>query len=285
MAVVHEDGEHGRCRRGARWRRRRCPSGRRSRRAAAARSSSARRRAPPRYVERGQAGLGDDVVGQRPPHRLRAQRALGQVERLLRSTSPPGWRRLRKDTTWWVTSTSPSESSQPAPRPALAGADDADVGDLARRGAVRRRRRARIDRDVVLEVEVLDQPGLALVHVDRAGVGLVVRAAGVDGADHPAGVRLDQLHRRAAGGADVGEVGGPAAVGPEPAARPPPQQPGVDQLRRRTSRAVGPKSGRSASVSGDSWAAAHRCGPEHVAGWTGRRPTPRPARRAASRGG
>ena len=107
--------------------------------------------------------------------------------------------------------------------------DDADVGDLARGGAVGRLV-APHRRDVVLEVEVLDEPGLALVDVDRAGVGLVVGAAGVDGADHAAGVGLDQLHGRAAGGADVGEVGGAAAVGPEPAARPPPQQAEVGEL-------------------------------------------------------
>ena len=29
-------------------------------------------------------------------------------------TSPPGWRRLRNETTWWDTSTSPNESRQPA---------------------------------------------------------------------------------------------------------------------------------------------------------------------------
>ena len=57
-----------------------------------------------------------------------------------------------------------------------------------------------------------------------------VRPAAVDGADHPPGVGLDQLDLRAAGRPDVGEVGGPAAVGPEPALRPPPQQPRLDQV-------------------------------------------------------
>ena len=85
-------------------------------------------------------------------------------------------------------------------------------------------------RDVLVEVERLDEPGLAAVHVDRAGVGGGVRAAGVDGADHPAGLGLDQRDRRAAGRADVGEVAGPAPVGPEPAARAAPQQPGAGQL-------------------------------------------------------
>ena len=84
-------------------------------------------------------------------------------------------------------------------------------------------------RHVVLEVELLDQPGLAPVDVDRARVGLVVRAAGVDRADHAAGAGLDQLHRGPAGGPDVGEVGRAPGVGPEPAARPPPQQSELDE--------------------------------------------------------
>ena len=49
-------------------------------------------------------------------------------------------------------------------------------------------------------------------------------AAGVDGAEHPAGDVLDQAHGRAAGRADVGEVAGAPAVGPEPAAWTPAQQ-------------------------------------------------------------
>ena len=116
-----------------------------------------------------------------------------------------------------------------APRPVLALADDGDVGELAGGGAVVDVGR-RHHRHVLLEVERLHQPGLAPVHVDRAGVGVAVGARRVDGADHPAGRGLDQLHRRPARRADVGEVRGPAAVGPEPAARSPAQQAGSGEL-------------------------------------------------------
>ena len=43
--------------------------------------------------------------------RVRSGRSSGSSP----STSPPGWRRLRNDTTWWETSTSPNDSRQPAP--------------------------------------------------------------------------------------------------------------------------------------------------------------------------
>ena len=178
-----------RCRRAGRSRPHRCPTGRTWRTAAAGRSSSARPRAP-------------RPAGRRRPAPTRRARRSGTVhhtavvrsERSGRSsgsspiTSPPGWRRLRNDTTWWDTSTSPSESRQAPQSRCSRSASDRDVGDLAGRrrvvglGAVH-------DRHVLVEVERLDQPGLAAVHVDRAGVGGAVGARPVHRADDPAGGR------------------------------------------------------------------------------------------------
>ena len=73
-----------------------------------------------------------------------------------------------------------------------------------------------------------DKSGLYMFDRDvsmmgSTGVGGPVRGAVVDGAQHPAGVDLDQPHRAAARGPDVGQVAGPAAVRPVPAVGPPPQ--------------------------------------------------------------
>ena len=127
--------------------------------------------------------------------------------------------------------------AQPAAAPvaALALGDDPDVGDLARGG-----RPVGVGAgdhgDVVVEVEGLDEPGVAAVHVDRAGVGRGVGARRVDVADHPPGLGLDQGDRAAAGRADVGEVGGAVAVGPEPAARSPPQPALLDEAVEEAAR-------------------------------------------------
>ena len=47
------------------------------------------------------------------------------------STSPLGWRRLRKDTIWWVTSTIPKDSRQSPQRWCRRSSRTDDVGDLA----------------------------------------------------------------------------------------------------------------------------------------------------------
>src|SRR6185436_11215868 len=99
--------------------------------------------------------------------------------------------------------------------PGLGGrlVQDRDVGDLAGRGEVVGVG-AFEDGDVVLQVEGADQVRLALVQVHRALVDGRVRGCAVDGADDPAGRRLDEVQRSSAGRAEVGQVAGSAAVGP-----------------------------------------------------------------------
>jgi len=58
----------------------------------------------------------------------------------------------------------------------------------------------------------------------------VVCAGGVDRADHPPGRLLDELEGATTGGPEIGQVGRPAAIGPEPAARTTPQQSGSGEL-------------------------------------------------------
>ena len=110
-----------------------------------------------------------------------------------------------------------ADPGQP-PGDVLALAGDLDVGDLAGRGASSPGRRAPTGRRRSLEVERAHEVGLALVEVDRALVHGAVR-----------GRRRRRCRRagrcpsstsrtgRAAARADVGEVAGPAPVGPEPA--------------------------------------------------------------------
>ena len=135
------------------WRRRRCPSGRRSRREAAGRSSSARRRAQ-RQGGRGPGAPPRSRAASGTVHQTAVVRSArtGRSRGSSPSTSPPGWRRLRNETTWWLTSTSPKRQPAVAPARVLALLDDRDVGDLARRRRVVRL--GALDHcDVVLEVE------------------------------------------------------------------------------------------------------------------------------------
>ena len=176
----------------------------------------------------GQVGVGEAVRreqarGQRPPHRRGAQLALGQVEQLLADHLARGHPALEEG--HHLVADPHLAEAQPgrSPRDVLPLAEDLDVGDLAGRGRVVGVG-ALEDGHRLLEVERGDQPGLALVQVDRAGVGGAVGGGVVDGAEHPAGDVLDQPDGGAAGGADVGEVAGAAPVGPEPAARSPAQQ-------------------------------------------------------------
>ena len=105
-----------------------------------------------------------------------------------------------------------------------------DVGQLARRGGV-------VDlgavdhRDVLVEVERVDEPGLAAVHVDRAGVG------GARGR-----CEASTVPRTRPVDASTSETGRPPPermsarslarlrIGPEPAAGAAPEQPGLGQL-------------------------------------------------------
>ena len=126
--------------------------------------------------------------------------------------------------------------------PVLELGGDRDVGDLAGRGGV-----VGVGRDdhrhALVEVQRLHQPGLPAVDVDRAGMRRVVGAGRVHGADHPTGRLLDELEGAAAGGPEVGQVGGPAPIGPEPATRPAPQQARLGQLvEHRT--CAGPEQGQ-----------------------------------------
>ena len=179
-------------------------------------------------VDLGQAALEEHVVGHGPPDRGGPQAADGQVERHLADDLSAGVAPLEVGHHLVGDVHLAQAEAAPAPVATLALGDHADVGDLA--GS----RRpvdvgARDDGDVVVEVEGLHQPGVAAVHVDRAGVRRGVRARLVDVTDHPPGLGLDEGDRAAAGRADVGEVGGPVAIGPEPAARPSPQPALVDQ--------------------------------------------------------
>ncbi len=146
-----------------------------------------------------------------------------------------------------------------APPAVLPLGDHRDVGDLAGRGGVVDVATLEVG-DPLLEVEALDQPGLAAVHVDRTGVGGAVGPTAVDGADHPAGAGLDQLH--------LAEP--PDLMSARSAARRWSVQNHASARRRSSpasasartrSRAPGAKSARSPGRSGSSWAAAHRCGP------------------------
>ena len=189
-----------------------------------------------------------------------AQRALGEVERLLADHLAAGLaaHQVRHDLVGDVD----LAHGQPAVAPAAVVLlrDDRDVGGLASGGGVGRVGAADHG-DVLVEVERLDQPGLAAVDVDRTGVRGRVRAAGVDGADHAAGARprpAPPEGRRssgcrrgrwpASGRSRTSRASGAAAARHGSAGRP----------RRGRS---GPNIGRSASVSGSSAAAAHRCGP------------------------
>ena len=237
---------------------------------------------PGRSIVASPLGL-EGVVGDGPPDGRGAQRALGEVERLLADHLAAGLtaHQERHDLVGDVD----LAHGQPAVAPAAVVLlrDDRDVGGLASGGGVGRVGAADHG-DVLLEVERLDQPGLAAVDVDRAGVRGRVRAAGVDGADHAAGLGLDQRHRRAAGRADVGEVAGPPPVGPEPAARAAPQQPGAGELVGHVA------GGRARTSAGRPRSAAarrpRRTGADRGRrGSSGRTPSPRPAGRAAPRDG
>ena len=153
--------------------------------------------AEPGRSARRQARLGQGVGRDRPPDRGGPQGPFRQVERLLADHLA---RRLataqeRHDLVADVDLTQATAGTRPTA--VLALGDDRDVGDLPGRRRVVGL--GGLDhRDALLEVERAHQPGLAAVHVHRAGVGGPVGAAGVDGADHPAGAGFDQLHRRAA---------------------------------------------------------------------------------------
>ena len=92
-----------------------------------------------------------------------------------------------------------------------------------------------------------------------------MRRAGVDRAEQPAGARPRQTRTGAPPrAAEVGQVAGPLAAGPEPA-----RSAGGGAARARPGRrapraCAGPNIARSSSVSGSSAAAARRCGAQHV---------------------
>ena len=225
------------CRGAARWRPRRCPTGRRSRTAAAGRSRRARLRGP--RPGRSAAAMPDSVsTWSGSVHHtavvcsVRSGRSSGSSP----MTSPDGTFRFRNDTTWWETRTSPRLSRASPHGDGVALGEDLDVGDLAGGGRVVGLGR-HDDRDRLVEVELGHQPGLALVQVDRSGVGGAVGRGGVDGAQDPAGDVLDQAHRRTAARPDVGEVAGAAPVGPEPAPRSPPEQAALGERVDRRPRA------------------------------------------------
>jgi hypothetical protein len=151
------------------------------------------------------AGRLEGMSRHAPPHRRRAECALRQVEQLLGDHLAAGHPALQER--HHLVGDVDLAVRQPAVAPecVLMFADDPDVGDLARRRGVVRF--GAFDHGhVLVEVQRLHEPGLAHVHVDRAGVRRAVRGRGVDGPDHPAGRPFDQLDRRPAAGADVGQV-------------------------------------------------------------------------------
>ena len=261
VPVVDEDRHPAGVERGARWRLRRCPSGRRWRTAAAGRWRRARRRAPRR--------------GRRPrPAPARSSPASSTVHQTARvrswrggrssgsspSTSPVITRRRRNETTWLVTSTVPKDRVTCSQDRGVRGLDDVDLGDVAGD-----RRPVRLgpahQGDLLVEVERGHQVGLALVHVDGARVHRRVRGGAVDRAEQPAGALLDQARpaRRPPPGCRRGRW--PARAGPVQPGRAAAQQPAVDEvlghLGRRPARTA---PGRRPRSGGSSAAAAHRCG-------------------------
>ena len=111
----------------------------------------------------------------------------------------------------------------------------------------------------VVEVELGDDVGLPLVHVDGTGVDAAVGRRPVDGAEHPAGPALDDAHHLP-GPAQRDVVGGPVGVGSS-TTRPDGGAAARGRTRASTRAGmVGPKTSTSASVSGSSAAAAARCG-------------------------
>ena len=231
----------------------------------------------------GEPGRLEGVVGDRPPDAAGAQHALGEVERLLADHLAAGLtpHQVGHD----LVGDLDLAEGQPAVAPAavvLLG-DDRDVGGLAGGGGVRRVGAADHG-DVLVEVERLDQPGLAAMDVDRTGVGGRVRAAGVDGADHPAGRRprpAPPAGRRSSGcrrGRWPGAGRSRTSRGSGAAAA----RPGSAGRRRR---------GRSARTSAGRPRSAGARRPRRTGagrgrrGSTGRTPSPRPAGRAAPRDG
>ena len=98
------------------------------------------------------------------------------------------------------------------------------------------------------------------MQVDRAGVHLVVRGAGVDGAEQPAGGRLDDRDRRAAGAAQVDVGPALARVQYQPVGRRA-ARPAATSASSTAAAGSPPNRARSASVSGSSAAAQHSAAP------------------------
>ena len=124
--------------------------------------------------------------GDGPPDRAGGQPPLRQVEHVLADQQPglraaagigdhlPGHEHVAE------------ADAGRSPVGALELADELDAGDLARHRGVAGV--GQLDqRDPVRQVELGDQVCLALVRVDRAGMGEEVRRRLVDGADQPAG--------------------------------------------------------------------------------------------------
>src|SRR4051812_27352596 len=103
-----------------------------------------------------------------------------------------------------------------APGLGFLSVEDSDVGEVAGRGGVVGFGGGD-QGDGVLEVEEIDQVGLALVQVDGAFVDGGVGRGRVDGAEQPARTGFDDLDGKAAGAAQVGQVGGTFPARPEPA--------------------------------------------------------------------
>ena len=263
VAVVDEDGRAPRCRGAGRWRPRRCPSGRRWRRAAAGRSRRARRRGPRPAGRPVASPACGEPCGRRPSTTPRGCAGCrgGRSSGSSPSTSPVAQARAqeRDDLVGHLD----GAEVQPWPGPTPAARDspsDPDVGDLAGRWSCSRGRAGSTTATPSSRSSSVDQVGLALVQVDRAGVhgarapspGRRCRAAGRCRSRRPApGARRCRGCRRGRWPAAVGSRTSRAAGG------------AAARLRASASthaRAPGPNVGRSSSVSGSSAAAAHRCG-------------------------
>ena len=168
--------------------------------------------------------LVEDALRDRPPHGLRPQSALRQVQFVFgddRSTAL-GSHPVGHDLILDVDGAAAHRHSG-GQNALCIGVDDRDLSLRARLSRV-------VDLgtfdgdDAVLEVEIEDGEIDALMRIHRSRMGARVGTRFVDSAQQSAGARLDQAELSTAGTADIGQVGGRLVFGPEPSGWSCPQQ-------------------------------------------------------------
>lgn len=169
------------------------------------------------------------VLGDRPPHRARAQRPRREVELSL-AQDLAGDEAPAQEGDHLVGDLDGAVAQTPV------APGDLDVGlqDRDRRRVAGDRRVGGgglfHQRDGVLQVEGADEIGAPLVEVDGALVDAGVGGTGVHRAQQPPRAGLDDLDRTSALPADVPQVGGPLPACPVPGPGPPAEQLGRLQL-------------------------------------------------------